>query len=143
MAVLQISLQLEQKPGVLSKISELLGREGINIGAISIADSVDIAALRFMCDDPNKALQILKNAGYNDAALREVIAVETPDHPGGLNAVLKPLAVKNINVFYLYPYMRKIRDNAILIFRVDDVPKAEQVLAENWIHLLGDEIYSI
>ena len=143
MAVLQISLQLEQKPGMLSKISELLGREGINIGAISVADASDTASVRFMCDDPNKALQVLKNAGYIDASLREVIAVETPDHPGGLNAVLKPLAVQDINVFYLYPYLRKIRDNAILIFRVDDIPRAEKVLAENWIHMLGDEIYSI
>jgi len=143
MPVLQISVQLEQKPGQLSKISDLLGKEGINLGAIAIADAIDSAAIRFIADDPQKAMQVLKNAGYADASFLDVIAVETPDHPGGLNAVLKPLAQAGINVLYLYPYLRRIHDNAVLIFRVDDTEKAEKVLKENWIHVLGDQVYSL
>ena len=143
MAVKQITIQLEQKPGQLSKISDLLGKEGINLGAICIADATDSAAIRLIAGDPEKALKILIAAGYTDAAFREVIAVETPDHPGGLNAVLRPLAQANVNVLYLYPYLRRFHDNAVLIFRVDDTEKAERILKENWIQMLGDELYSI
>ncbi|MBW1824656.1 MAG: hypothetical protein JRI87_08845 [Deltaproteobacteria bacterium] len=71
------------------------------------------------------------------------MAVETPDHPGGLNAVLKPLKDANINVHYLYPYLGRVSDQAIVILGVDKTEEAEKVLKQNWVHTLGKEIYDL
>ena len=142
MSVKQISVLLEHEPGTLSRVSELLGREGVNIGAITLADAGDTAIVRLITDDPDKAVSVLKTAGYH-VTMRDVIAVQTPDHPGGLSAVLKPLATAGINVLYLYPYLRRMGDEAILIFRTDAPEKAEQLLKDNWVRCLGEEIYEI
>jgi len=142
MLITQISVSLENVPGALMNISEILGREGVNIRAISVADTSDISTVRFVVDDPVKAINILKGNGY---APREtqVLAVETPDHPGGLIAVLKPLRNSGINVHYLYPHLGRISNNAIVILGVDDTEEAQKVLQQNWVRTLGKEVYSI
>mgnify|MGYP000165083704 CR=1 FL=1 len=142
MFIKQISVSLENIPGMLSTISELLGKEGVNIRAISVADTSDISTVRFVVDDPVKALNILRGNGY---AVKEtdVLAVECPDHPGGVNAVLKPLKEAHINVLYLYPYLGRISDQAIVILGVDKTTEAEEVLQRNWVKTLGKEIYNI
>ncbi|MBW1839339.1 MAG: ACT domain-containing protein, partial [Deltaproteobacteria bacterium] len=104
MFIKQISVSLDNVPGALSKVSEILGNEGVNIRAISVADTADISTVRFVVDEPVKAINILTTSGYSIKET-DVVAVETPDHPGGLNAVLKPLKDANINVHYLYPYL--------------------------------------
>jgi hypothetical protein len=142
MFIKQISISLENTPGVLSNVSEIMGNEGVNIRAISVADTADISTVRFVVDDPQKAINILKTHGY---AVKEtdVLAVETPDHPGGLNAVLRPLKSANINVHYLYPYLGRASDQAIVILGVDKTEEAEKVLKQNWVHTLGEEIYNL
>lgn len=142
MFIKQISISLENTPGVLSNVSEIMGNEGVNIRAISVADTADISTVRFVVDDPQKAINILKTHGY---AVKEtdVLAVETPDHPGGLNAVLRPLKSANINVHYLYPYLGRVSDQAIVILGVDKTEEAEKVLKQNWVHTLGEEIYNL
>lgn len=142
MFIKQISVSLENMPGMLSNISELLGKEGVNIRAISVADTSDISTVRFVVDDPAKAVNILKSNGYATKET-DVLAVETPDHPGGLNAVLKPLKNANINVLYLYPYLGRISNQAIVILGVDKIQEAEEVLTRNWVKTLGKEIYTI
>ena len=104
MPVKQISVSLDNVPGMFLAVSECLGSEGINIRAISVADTSDISTVRFVSDDPDKTVTVLKSKGYS---VREssVIAVEAPDHPGGLQAVLKPLKEADVNVLYLYPYL--------------------------------------
>jgi hypothetical protein len=142
MFIKQISISLENVPGILSNVSEIMGKEGVNIRAISVADTADISTVRFVVDDPQKAINILKTNGY---AVKEtdVLAVETPDHPGGLNAVLRPLKNANVNVHYLYPYLGRVSDQAIVILGVDKTEEAEKVLKQNWVHTLGEEIYSL
>ena len=142
MFIKQISISLENEPGILSNVSEIMGNEGVNIRAISVADTSDISTVRFVVDDPQKAINILKTHGY---AVKEtdVLAVETPDHPGGLNAVLRPLKSANINVHYLYPYLGRVSDQAIVILGVDKTEEAEKVLKQNWVHTLGEEIYNL
>lgn len=140
--VKQISVLLENEPGKLSGVSELLGKEAINIGAMSLAESTDRSIVRLIADDPKKALQVLKGAKYHVWDV-DVIAVVTPDHPGGLSAVLKPFGVEGVNVQYLYPHLRRYGDDAIIIYRVDDTKKAVEVLKENYIAVLGDELYSL
>ncbi len=123
MTIKQLSISLDNTPGMLSNISEILGREGVNIRAISVADTADISTVRFVVDDPVKAINILTSNKYN---VKEtvVMAVETPDHPGGLNAVLQPLKSANINVHYLYPFLGRFKDQAIVILGADKIEEA-------------------
>ena len=143
MSVKQISVSLENMPGKLLAISEYLGAEGINIRAISVADTSDISTVRFVVDDPDKCANVLRSQGYS---LKEtdVMAVEVPDHPGGLQAILKPLKAANINVLYLYPYLgRGESGQPIVIVGVNQTEDATKVLKKNWVQTLGKEIYSM
>jgi len=143
MSVKQISVSLENVPGKLLAISEYLGAEGINIRAISVADTSDISTVRFVVDDPDKCSNVLRSQGYS---LKEtdVMAVEVPDHPGGLQAILKPLKAANINVLYLYPYLgRGESGQPIVIVGVNQTEDATKVLKKNWVQTLGKEIYSM
>src|SRR4030043_1769297 len=104
MCVKQISISLGNTPGQFLAVSECLGNEGINIRAISVADTSDISTVRFVTDDPEKTVNVLKSHGYSIKET-DVIAVEVPDHPGGLQAILKPLKASSINVLYFYPFL--------------------------------------
>jgi len=143
MCIKQILVSLENVPGKLLEVSECLGAEGINIRAISVADTSHVSTVRLVADDPEKAINVLKSRGYLSQEV-EVIAVEIPDHPGGLQAVLKPLKRKNVNVLYLYPYLgRGESGQAVVIMGVDNTEKAVQVLQKNWVHTFGKEIYAL
>ena len=143
MFVKQISVSLDNTPGMFLAVSDCLGAEGINIRAISVADTSDSSTVRFVSDDPQKTITVLKSAGYS---LKEtdVVAVEIPDHPGALQAVLKPLKQAEINVLYLYPYLgRGQSGQPIVIIGVDKGPEAIDVLKQNWVHTFGEEIYAL
>ncbi len=142
MVITQISIILDNVPGALSNVSEILGREGVNIRAISVADTSDLSTVRFVVDDPVKALNILKGRGFRTRET-EVLAVETPDHPGGMNAVLRPLREAGINVHYLYPHLGRVSGQAIVILGVDRTEDAQKVLEQNWVRTLGKEVYNI
>ena len=143
MSVKQVSVSLENIPGKFLEVSECLGAEGINIRAISVADTSDISTVRFVTDDPKKTTNVLKSHGYS-VKETDVIAVEVPDHPGGLQAVLKPLKKSNINVLYLYPFLgRGESAQPIIILGVDKTEKAVEVLKKNWVHTFGREIYTL
>lgn len=137
----EIDLFLKNEPGQLSAISELLGANGINIIAIYVSAAEKEGKLRFVANDPKKAFNILKTAGYQ-LKTHEVIACETPHHPGGLNAVLKPLRAAGINVDYIYPCIGT-GNMTVLVLGVDAVNKAVKVMEENWIRVLGDELYRL
>ena len=143
MSVTQISVSLDNVPGKFLEISEIRRAERINIRAISVADTADISTVRFVTDNPEKTASVLRSHGY---AVKEtnVLAVEVPDHPGGLQAVLKPLKSANINVTYFYPYLGKgDSGQPIVIVGVDKTEEAVEVLQKNWVHIFGKEIYSL
>ena len=143
MCVKQVSVSLENVPGKFLDVSELLGAEGINIRAISVADTSDVSTVRFVSDEPDKTINVLRSHGYS-VKETDVIAVEVPDHPGGLQAVLKPLKGADINVHYLYPYLgRGESGQPIIIVGVDKTEKAIEVLQKNWVHTFGKEIYAL
>ena len=143
MSVKQISVGLENVPGMFLAVSERLGAEGINIRAISVADTSDMSTVRFVSDDPEKTANVLRSHGYS-ARERDVIAVEVPDHPGGLRAVLKPLREANINVLYFYPFLgRGESGQPIVIIGVDKTDEAVEALNRNWVHTFGKEIYTL
>ncbi len=141
MSVKQISVSLENMPGKLSEVSEYLGENGINIIALSIADTADMSAIRFVANDPEKAANVLKTHGYS-IRMTDVLAVETPNHPGGLNAVLKPLKEVSVNVNYLYPCLGT-GEKTILIVGVDKIEDAIGVLKKNWVHMYDEELYRL
>jgi len=143
MNVKQISVSLENVPGMFLAVSERLGTEGINIRAISVAETSDISMVRFVTDNPEKTANVLRSHGYQ---IREtdVIAVEVPDHPGGLQAVLRPLRDASINVLYFYTYLgRGESGQPVVIIGVDKTEEAVAVLNRNWVHTFGDEIYAL
>lgn len=144
MTIKQISVLLENEPGRLAEVSDLLGKEGINIRAVTVADTADFGIIRFIVDDPAKAFQVLESNGF-PVKEKEVIAVEAPDHPGGLAAVLKPLNEANINVEYLYTFLEHRADkNAILIIRPNKIKEAIEALQKNWFRVFKEEeIYSL
>lgn len=138
----QITLILNNKPGKLSGISELMGSESLNIRAISVAAEGDKSLVKIIVENPERAKNAL--AGHNyECRIENVIAVEVPDHPGGLGAVLKPLKEHEINVDYMYPAIGKHGKNAILIIGTKQLEKAEEVLQANYIQLLGGEFYKL
>jgi hypothetical protein len=143
MSVIQISVSLENTPGKFLAISEFLGAEGINIRAISVADTSDISTVRFVTDNPQKTINVLRSHGYSMKET-DVLAVEVPDHPGGLQAVLKPLKAADINVLYLYTYLgRGESSQPIVIIGVNKTTEAMEVLKKNWVHTFGNEIYTL
>ena len=141
MPVKQISVSLENVPGKLSEVSDLLGENGINIIALSVADTADISAVRFVANDPEKAANILKSHGY-PLKISDVLAVEAPNHPGGLNAVLRPLKEFSINVNYLYTCLGT-GENTVLIVGVDKIEEAAQILRKNWVHMYDEALYKL
>ena len=143
MFVKQVSVVLENVPGKLLSVSECLGREGINIRAISVADTSDRSTVRFVSDNPEKTVRVLNSNGYS-ASVADVIAVEIPDHPGALRAVLKPLQEAHINVHYFYTFIgRGESGQPIVIIGVDKTAEAVEALEKTWLHLFKDEISAL
>jgi hypothetical protein len=143
MSVKQTSVTLNNVPGQFLRVSECLGTEGINIRAISVADTSDFSTVRFVTDDPVKTTNVLESHGYS-VRVKEVLAVEIPDHPGALQAVLKPLKEADINVLYLYTCLGKGESGQpIVIVGVDKTEDATEVLKKNWVNTFGEEIYAL
>lgn len=138
----QLTVSLSNEPGELSKISDILGDEGINIKAITAAVQGGSACIHLVADDSKKAFEILTGRGYQ-VDKREVVAVETPDHPGGLNAVLRPLKSRDINVEFLYPAIGKLRKDAVLVVGAYPLEEAVKALRENYITILETELFAL
>jgi hypothetical protein len=141
--VREIAVKLENKPGILSSISELLGANGINILGLTVRTDGNAGIMNFVVTDPTRVVNILESAGYQPT-VKEIIAAEVPHHPGGLNAVLKPLRVAGVNVEYLYSCIaaQGAENNSIVLLGVNDVETAQNALAKEWIRMYGEELYN-
>ncbi|RLD99677.1 MAG: hypothetical protein DRI92_01830 [Aquificota bacterium] len=139
--VKQIFFKLANVPGMLSRISTLMGEEKVNIIAFSVSEIDEKeTAIRIVADNPEKAANVLRSHGY-EIEITPVIAAEAPHHPGGLNAILKPLKEAHINVANMYPCLGT-GDRTILIVEVNDPERAEKVMQGNWVDVWGEELYS-
>ncbi|MBC8530153.1 ACT domain-containing protein [Christensenellaceae bacterium NSJ-44] len=127
--VKQLSVFLENKPGRLAKMTRVLGQECIDIITLSISDTTNFGIVRAIVNNTDKALDILKNSGFT-INVAELLAVYVPDHPGGLAELLALLEDKHISVEYLYSFVRKPGDKAMIVFKVEDVAAAEQMIRE-------------
>jgi len=138
MKIRQISVFMENKVGRIMEITEVLAKNNINIRALSLADTSDFGILRMIVDNIEKTLKVLKEKGFivKDSY---VVAVEVPDKPGGLAAVLKVLGKKGINVEYMYAFFEQPENKALLIFRFENPEDAVSILIENGIAIAGEE----
>jgi hypothetical protein len=143
MKVEQISVFLENKAGRLAEVADVLGRNGINIRALSLADTTDFGILRLIVNDREKAKKVLKEEGFT-VGITQVISVEVEDKPGGLARILKLLANEGINVEYMYAFVERSSGNAVLIFKFEDLDEAIELLKRNGVKVLpGERVYSL
>lgn len=138
MIVKQLSIFMENRAGRLAEIARLLGDAGINIRALSLADTSDFGILRLIVNDVEKAQSVLRKANLT-VSLTDVIAVEVPDQPGGLASVLEPLRDAGLNVEYMYAFVEKATDKAVVIFRFEDISAAIAALQRAGISILPAE----
>lgn len=139
----QISIFVENKPGRLKAMTNILKENNIDILALSIADTKDFGILRLITDNPDKTCEILKNAECT-VTITEVLAVGLEDKPGGLAVVMDTLFENSISVEYMYAFFSKLEGKASVILRVNDNSKAADVLCNAGIQLLkSDEIYNM
>ncbi len=141
--VTDFAIKLENKPGALSEVSDLLGSNGINILALTVRTEGETGILNFVSTDPVRAAGILQGAGYS-VTTNEILAAEAPHHPGGLNAILKPLRLAGVNVDYVYSCIGQhgAGDATIVLLGVDKLQAAHDALSREWIRLYGEELYN-
>lgn len=143
MRVEQIAVFLENKSGRLAEITRVLAEKDINIRALSVADTADFGILRLIVDKVDKAKQVLKENGFT-VGKTNVIAVEVPDRAGGLASVLKTIEAAKLNVEYMYAFVNKSGENAVLIFRFDDMDNAIAALTkDNFTILSGAQVCAL
>jgi hypothetical protein len=143
MRVEQIAVFLENKSGRLAEITATLAENNINIRALSVADTADFGILRLIVDDVEKAKTTLKSNGFT-VGITNVIAVEVADKTGGLAAVLKTVEAEGLNVEYMYAFVNKTGENAVLIFRFNNMDSAIEALQRTGYTILsGKEICAL
>ena len=142
MKVEQISIFLENRPGGLEQVTRILKDAGINIRTLSLADTSDFGILRMIVNDVDTTSRVLKENGYR-VSRTNVVAVEVPDRPGGLHGILEVLTKNGINVEYLYAFVEKSGENAVIIFRLDAPDRAIEILEKNGLTVLpGAKLYA-
>ncbi len=137
MAIHQISVFVENKPGKLVGIIEELAAQNINIRASSIADTTDFGIFRLITNDFDKTHEILSK--NNVTNVTKVIAAKMEDRPGALYRVVDTLSLAGINIEYMYAFTASETFGAYVVFRVDDVEAAQKLLDEKGISTLDDD----
>ena len=136
MAIKQLSAFVENKPGTLLAMLKALADAGINIRAMSIADTRDFGILRLIVSDVEKAANVLEHNSI--VTTTDVLAVEMRDEAGALSNILSALGEANINIEYLYAFTARTERGAYVVFRVDDNEAAERVLQTHRIATLSE-----
>jgi len=130
MAIKQISVFLENTTGRLCEVTQTLAKAGINLRAISIADTADFGILRLIADKTDEAVNVLTTAGFTTRQTN-VAAVEIDDKPGSLANLMELFRKSEINIEYLYASLEGSADKAVVIFKLENHEKGSEVLAKN------------
>jgi len=138
MEIRQISIFVENRPGRLADITAVLAENGIDIRALSIADTTDYGILRLIVSDPEAAIRVLKAADLAVSAT-QVLGIGIPDVPGGFAKALRILADAGVSVEYAYAFVSPRAGSAYVILRVEDNGKAAQALTEQGIAVLSQK----
>ena len=143
MYVKQISIFLENKSGRLAEVTSILGDNGIDISALSLADTTNFGILRLIVNDPDKAEEVLRKDGFTTSAT-SVTAIGVRDEPGGLAVALRILKDAGIEIEYMYAFVSKKEDEALVILKTGDIGKTAEVLSSNGINVLSaEEVYNL
>ncbi|MGZ7069553.1 MAG: ACT domain-containing protein [Methanobacterium sp.] len=143
MKLKQISIFLENKKGRLQKALTILKEAGINIRALSIADTSEFGILRLIVPDPEKAKSALEKENFV-VKVNDVIAVEVHDEPGGLEKILEILNKADINVEYIYAFVEKKGKKAIVVLRTEDLDAGIKALESEGITILStNDVYEL
>lgn len=138
MQIQQLSVFIENKPGRLAEITEVLAQTGVDIRAISVADTSDFGILRVIVDKPKEAVLALKEHGMT-VTLTNVIAVGISDEKGTFSKVIRLLANNGIDVEYIYAFVSRDKGKAYVIIRTDKSARAAEILTENGVEILTAE----
>lgn len=131
MFIKQISAFVENRPGRIAEITEILAEHEIDLRALSVADTTDFGILRIIVDDPDKVASLLRENRVT-VTLTDVLAIRLPDKPGALSNMLRLLADNCVSVEYLYAFVTPVEPSAAcVVIRADDISKAENILQEN------------
>ena len=139
MSLKQISVFVENKPGKMQHLTQVLADHHVDMRALSLAETSDFGIVRIIVDDVYAASTMLKDEGFIHNVTK-VLGVSIPDEPGGLNAVLAVLSEAEINVEYMYAFLGgKSTEHAYMIFRVEDNKAAVAALAAKGIRCIDQE----
>lgn len=131
----QISVFLENRPGSLYAVLQKLRELDINLRALSLADTAEFGVLRFIVENPETTVEQLKNHGFT-ATLTEVLTVGVEDRPGGLCEVVELLTQEGVSIEYLYAFVSPHGGKAYVVLRVEDLPKAQEILQKQGVPIL-------
>ena len=130
MFIKQISIFVENKPGRLAEITEIIAKNNINIRALSVADTTHFGILRIIVDNPEEVERILRDAGLT-VSITSVITACIHDRPGGLAEVLKLLSSRDIQIEYMYAFIAKSDNEAYVVMRIEAEDAAVKLLHDN------------
>lgn len=134
MRIKQLSIFVENKTGRLHSITQALSENGINMRALSIADTTDFGILRLIVCDAQKAKKVLSDIGVI-SKITDVLAVMIDDRAGGLTSVLDTVSDTAVSIEYMYAFLAKDTGRAMMVIKTDDDDKAERVLLEKGIEI--------
>ncbi|WP_407382588.1 ACT domain-containing protein [Ruminococcus sp.] len=138
MAIKQLSIFVENREGTLVTVTDTIAKAGVDIRAMSVADTNDFGIFRLIVTDIAKAKQALDDANAF-VSITEVVAVALEDKPGSLAQVVKILADNNINIEYMYAFITVSKQFAYVVLRVEDNVATEKILSENGVKLVTEE----
>ena len=138
MAINQLSVFLENKPGSLIEVTDVLGKAGIDIRAMSIADTRDFGILRLIVSDTQSAKDLLSGIGCV-ASITSVVGVAVSDQPGALTQITRILCENGTNIEYMYAFLTRRGSSAYVVLRVNNNGLAEKLLAERGVELLCED----
>ncbi len=134
----QISVFIENRPGRLLDVVKIIGKSDINLKALSLADSSDFGIARLIVKGTDEAVDILKDSGFT-VSVTNILAALIDDKPGTLAGILQMLAQNDINVEYMYGFASPIEGKAVMVFKLSDLDKAQELFDKNGITLLSQE----
>ncbi|MBQ1333258.1 MAG: acetolactate synthase [Lachnospiraceae bacterium] len=139
MTIKQVSVFLANRPGALNSFTKILTENGIDMRALSLAETSEFGIARVIVDDPYKTANVIREAGYI-SNLTDVVAAAIPDVSGGLNSVLNVLTQNDVNIQYMYAFLGGPKsDQAYMIFKVDEPKTASAVLGNAGIRTATQE----
>ena len=127
MLVKQLSIFVENKPGRLSDVIKLLGENGVNLSALSLADTTNFGVLRLIADKTDVAQAVLRDAGIVSKC-SDVLAVAIDDTPGALTGILDFFTENGVSVEYMYAFSKQLEGKAQMVVKTDSLEKAEALL---------------